>query len=92
MNIEIHYVAQLKTIRGLARETLELDQATSVRGVIDHLVRQQGNKFGQMLLNGDGTVRPSILVFVDDAQVDPEAAGSLTDGQTLTLLSPMAGG
>lgn len=92
MNIEIHYVAQIKNLRGLARETLELDQATTVRGVIDHLVRQQGNEFGQILLNHDGRLRPSILIFVDDAQVDPEAAEPLTDGQTLTLLSPMAGG
>ncbi len=92
MKIDVNYVAQLKTIRGRATETLELEQGATVRGVIDHLVRQQGTKLRDMLLNGDGTIRSSILIFVGDAQVNPECADPLTDGQTLTLLSPMAGG
>lgn len=92
MKIHVSYLAQLKSLRGQENETLELGEAPTVRGVIDHLANAHGAKLRDMLLTGEGKVRTSILIFAGEDQVDPESLEPLTDGQTLTLLSPMAGG
>ncbi len=92
MKIHVTFVAQLKAIRGAACETLELNEGATVRGVIDHLVENHGTKMREALLTAEGSVRPSILVFAGEGQVDPASPQALAGGQTLTLLSPMAGG
>lgn len=92
MTIHVVYVAQLKSVRGVEQETLEMDGTPSVREVLDHLAGCNGPELRDMLLTGEGRVRPSLLLFAGDRQVDPESPEPLTDGQTLTLLSPMAGG
>ena len=92
MKIHVAYMAQLKTIRGAEADTLELDEGATVRGVIDCLVENHGAKMRDVLLTGEGSVRPSILVFAGEGQVDPTSPKALAEGQTLTLLSPMAGG
>lgn len=92
MKIHVTYLAQLRAQRGRENDTLELDDGATVRGVIDHLADLHGAKLREMLLTGQGRVRPSILIFADKDQIDPESHEPLADGQTLTLLSPMAGG
>ncbi len=92
MTINVVYVAQLKAVRGVDQETVEMDGTPSVRAVLDHLASCNGSELRNMLLTSEGNVRPSILVFAGDRQIDPESPDPMTDGQTLTLLSPMAGG
>ncbi len=92
MKIHVTFVAQLKTVRGVECETLELEEGATVRGVIDRLVESHGAEMRDALLTAEGSVRPSILVFAGEGQVDPTNPKALADGQTLTLLSPMAGG
>ena len=92
VKIHVNYLAQLKPFCGRERETVEMGGAPTIRAVLGHLVEAHGPKLRDMLLTGEGRVRPSILVFADEHQVDPESPEPLADGQTLTLLSPMAGG
>ncbi len=92
MKIHVMYFAQLKALRGAECDTLELDEGATVRGVIDRLVENHGAKMRDALLTGEGSVRPSILVFAGEGQVDPASPKALAGGQTLTLLSPMGGG
>jgi len=92
MTIDLTYVAQLKAATGTGRETLDVPAGTTVRGLIDLLVQRHGDDLASLLLDDGGNVRPSILVFRGETQSDGADTTPLTDGEALTLLTPLAGG
>jgi hypothetical protein len=54
-------------------------------------VRHPG-PFGQLVLTPEGELLPSILLCVNDQQVDPASDDPLPDGATVTFLSAISGG
>jgi len=92
MKIHVKYLAQLKNIRGQDQDTLELPSGATIREAIVCLIDKHATKLRDVLLTNAGDLRPSILIFTGDGQIDLASSEVLTDGQTLTLLSPMAGG
>ncbi len=82
----------MKPAAGTPAETLELAGPCPARDVVPLLAERHGDPLRRLLLDADGRVRPTILVFVGDEQVVPEQDVTLRDGDTVTLMTPLAGG
>jgi molybdopterin converting factor small subunit len=92
MTITVHYTAQLRHAAGLASEPIEVPAAATVADLLTLLVQRHGPVLGGLLLAANGRPEETVLVFVGDEQVGPGSATLLREGDTVTLLSPIAGG
>ncbi len=92
MRITVTYETQLKRAVGTASEEFVLPDEATVSEAIQAISDRHGKSLSRMLLNEDGAVRPSVLVFVADEQVTPDDSVNLTDGASITLMSPISGG
>jgi molybdopterin converting factor small subunit len=90
MQVTILYMAQLKQAAGTAAEQVQLDAPCSVLDLVRRVAHQHGDPLRRLLLDGSGAIQPTNLFFVGDEQVP--ATALLTDGQVVTILSPIAGG
>ncbi len=91
MKIAVRYMAQLRQAAGVAAEVVELDEAGSLADLLRLLAERRGAELCRLLLANNGSPQPTLLVFVGDAQADVSRT-TLTDGDEVTLLSPIAGG
>jgi molybdopterin converting factor small subunit len=89
MRITVRYLAQLKQAAGIATEVVTSDERTP-HGLLLSLIERHGDALRRLLLDADGEPTATILVFVNDRQVEPGM--ELHDGDVVTLLSPIAGG
>ena len=92
MEVEVQYAAQLKSRAGTAREKVCVPGGTTVRGLLEHLASKHGQPFRELVFREDGSVRPSVLVFMGDKQIGKDLERPLEEGAELLLLSPVAGG
>ena len=92
MKVTVHYLAQLRRAAKLAAEEVELEAPATLANVLALLVQRHGDELRRMLLDDAGSLRSGLLVFVNDEQaVHPEQI-FLKDGDSITFLSPIAGG
>jgi molybdopterin converting factor small subunit len=92
MKVTVKYMAQLKQAAGVSDEVVDLEQACTVPQLIQHLVARHAEPFRRILLDSDGGVHHSILLFIGDEQVRGDSPRLLQDGDLVTFLAPMAGG
>lgn len=92
MNVTVTYETQLKRATGATAETVDVPHGSSIVDVIQAVVQRHDDQVSGMLLGSDGNVRPSILIFLGEEQISPDATRKLTDGDTVTLMSPISGG
>ncbi len=92
MQITVEYAAQVKRAAGVASETIDIDESASLSDLVTQIVANRDEALRTVLLDGESNIHRSILVFVDDEQVRESDAVKLTDGQTVTFLSPISGG
>ena len=92
MQITLEYVAQIKMAAGKASETLTVEKEALLGSVLKDAAPRLGAEFSALLFDDAGTFRPSLLIMVNDEQVDPNPAFPLNDRDRITLLSPMSGG
>jgi molybdopterin converting factor small subunit len=91
MRIAVRYMAQLKTVAGVATETVELADSATTADLVARLVERHSG-LRSLLHNPTGNVQSTILIFIGDQQADTQQAQTLRDGDVVTLLSPIAGG
>ena len=91
MHIGVRYLAQLKLAAGVAAESIDLAHAATVTDLVAAVANRPG-ALRELLLDANGCLHPTVLVFVGDTQADPGATTPLRDGDIVTLLSPIAGG
>ncbi len=92
MKINVQYMAQLKHSAGTASETVELPDDADLAGLLNALSQQHGDPLRSLLLSNGGCIQPAMLIFVNDQQARQDDAIALRDNDTITLLSPIAGG
>ena len=92
MQVTVSYMAQVKRAAGTATETVELATGSTVGDLVSQVAERHGDELRKLILNADGTVRPTILLFVGEEQVVGEGDRELADGQEVTFVSPVAGG
>ncbi len=90
MRITVHYLAQLKHAAGVGAETVDVEEGCTLPLLIRQLAARHGDDFRRIVLDEQGGIQPSLLVFAGEDQIDGSRA--LRADETVTLLAPMAGG
>ena len=92
MRITVQYTAQIKQAAGIASEAIDVSEPCTVQDVISRVAQAHGEPLKGLLLNPDGLVQRSILLFVGDDQVRCHKPVKLNDQDVVTILSPISGG
>lgn len=92
MKVTVEYTAQVKQAAGISAEEVELDKTCSVQDLVTWIAAAHGDPLRGILLDADGDVHPSLLLFVGDTQVRPRDSAPLNDRDVVTILSPISGG
>lgn len=92
MKVKFEYFAQVRKAAGVESETLELGEATELAAALAQVAGQRGEDFRAIVLDEAGAVRPSLLVVVNGQPATRGQARELADGDSVSLLSAVAGG
>ncbi len=92
MKIKVEYSAFLRHHCQLETEELDLQNSCSMQQLIGMLVDRLGEPFRSTVLDRSGMLRPSLILSVNERQVDWENPLELHDGDSVALLTPIAGG
>ena len=92
MNITVEYAAQVKKAAGIAAETLDVPDATTAQGIVRQVADAHGAALSELILDAEGRLHPSILMFVGDDQIAWDTALTLQNSDVVTILSPVSGG
>lgn len=90
MEIKVAFTTQLKAAIGKSEASLVLHDSATVRDAIEALVSSYPAEVALLVLNESQELLPSIVLCVNDQQVDDK--WPLSDGDTVTLLSAISGG
>jgi len=92
MQITIFYTAQIKSITGKSDELLKLTGSSSLVEVLNERCNIYGDQFRMLIFTAEETIRPSLVISINNEQVIPGKETILKDGDEIILLSPIAGG
>ena len=94
MKIQFSYTGQLASAAGAVEETVELADDASVLVALRNRIEKHGGKFAELLADDSGEPRSTLLVALNDEQVAGDAYEStaLAEGNSLMLMTPIAGG
>ncbi len=92
MLITVQYTTQLKAEIGLAEEHIEVPEKATVNDVLSVIGEQHSDAFRRLVVDSDGNLLPSILLCVNDEQIDAADETILSDSSVITLLSAISGG
>jgi len=84
MKILVEYHAQARAAVGSGRESIELGDGATVRQLLDRLTALHGDAMRAMLSTS--------LIFVGDEQVKKDGRVDLSDGDVVSVISPISGG
>lgn len=92
MKVFVKYSAQARIATGVSSEEVDLDEPTTVHDLVLRLARQHGAAFRRFALDAKGCPHPSLLVAIGNDQVRPGDPRKVTSGETVTIITPIAGG
>ena len=92
MKITIQYWAQARQAANTGSETLDLDPSCSVPQLLQRLSDLHGDALRRIILSPDNRPHPSIVLVLCDQQISPDSPNPLQDGDTLSIIPPIAGG
>ena len=92
MKIRVRYSAQLAHVLGTVGETVDLEADADLGDLMASVAGSHGERFREMVLDGDGRIRAGMLVAIDGEEVQPGREPALRDGNEILLLMPIAGG
>ncbi len=89
MQVHVEYVAQVRTAAGVSSESLTVPDGSTVQALVVAACEQH-EELVKVLCSEAGQLHPSILVFRGEEPCEPGSV--LSDGETVTFLSPISGG
>lgn len=89
MNVTVRYHSQLRQQAGAASEAVQVPEGATVLDLLRAIAGQRAD-LSLHLLDEGRSKRPSLLVFVNERQVEDKHA--LRDGDEVILMTPIAGG
>ena len=92
MKLQVLFTTQLKTALGRGRDEIELPGSPTVRDLLEHLGELHGDAFRQFVWDRPGELRQSMLICVGSECVGRDLTTVLSEGDEITLLSPVSGG
>ena len=92
MKVKVEYTAQLKAIAGVSWEYLDTDEDIDLLKLIDIISGKHGKKLKEYIMTDDGTVLPAMMLAINNERVYANDSVILKEDDTVSFLSPMAGG
>jgi len=92
MEIKIKFTAQLKDIVGQGVDKITLEENEKIQSVLLRLSDRYGEKFKSILFDASGLYRNSILLVLNQYQINYEDNVVLNDGDEIAIMSPISGG
>ena len=92
IRVTVDYWAQLRDASGRACEVVQLPPNSTVMQLLTYLAERHGEPLRRLLLDNAGRPLRSNLIMVADRVVASPDSLELSDGVTVALLSPLAGG
>ena len=92
MKITLRYTSQLATAAGTSEEDIEVADGIGLVELLGNLSIEHGPEFSKFVVNDDGTPVATLVVAVNDTQVDLRNDLSLEDNSEVILITPMSGG
>ncbi len=92
MQITVQYEAQARRAAGTGSESIDVADECRVADCIRQVADAHGSRLKPVLINDDGDVQPTLLIFLNDSQIAHHDDIQLSNGDTLTLMPPISGG
>lgn len=92
MYVVLNYMGQLRQLAGTESERKEYSEPVSLLEVLRDAAGGHDPRFAKILFTDEGELRRSVMVLVNEATVSKDPLPSLSDGDEVTLLTPIAGG
>ena len=93
MEITVQYTGQLANLTGTHEESAILEEGATLEELVSELVSRHGDEYSDLLLTGEGSLRPSLLVIFDGEQAEGRPDSLKLDGvKSVMLMTPIAGG
>ncbi|MBS7653122.1 MAG: ubiquitin-like small modifier protein 1 [Candidatus Bathyarchaeia archaeon] len=94
MEVEVRYYAILRELAGKRFEKVALPEGSSVRDVIDLLVKRYGEGFERYIYDNEKRLRSYLSYMLNGININSLKGFEtpLRDGDILSLLPPIGGG
>ena len=92
MKVTLKYMGQLRHLTGKNEEPIECREGLGLTDLIAKASKQYDPHFVDIVLDSTGTIRPSLMIIINGITASKDAAPNLSDGDTITLLTAIAGG
>lgn len=94
MEVEVRYYALLRELAGKRSEKVILPEGSSVRDLIELLVKRYGEGFERYIYDGEKRLRGYLSYMVNGVNINSldGLETRLRDGDILSLLPPVGGG
>jgi MoaD family protein len=92
MKVTLKYMGQLRHLTGKNEEQIECSEGSSLTDLLTKASGKYDPHFVDIVLDSTGTIRPSLIIIINGITASKDAAPNLSDGDTITLLTAIAGG
>jgi molybdopterin converting factor small subunit len=94
MKVAIQFEAQLRQVAGSGNVEIDVPDGGNLLKALQQVASSGSDELRDRLFTAEGTVQPSVLVFVNDQPVSSQFANVhvLNAGDTILLLPPISGG
>jgi molybdopterin converting factor small subunit len=92
MKVTVEYTAQIRRAAGVSVEDYSVGEGCTADALLRQIADRHGNDLGRFLVTESGQPQSTLLAFISDSQIRWGEDTPLSDGQTVTLLSPISGG
>ena len=92
MKVTLNYMGQLRSLTGKDSDKVECSQGASLADLLTEAAKKYDRQFANIVLDGTGIIRPSLIIIIDGVSADKDAPPNLSDGDSITLLTAIAGG
>ena len=93
MTISVTYTGQLAEAAGRSDESVDVDPGATLATLLDTVTDRHGDKFTNMLRDGSGSLRSTVLVVLDGTQATGDRESLPLDGvNEIMFMTPIAGG
>lgn len=90
MKVRLNLSAHLRSAAGRGEMEIALPGSARVADAIVAAAREAGARLAEAVLDPHGKPRDALLLFVNDEQTTH--AGTLSDGDDVTVIAPISGG
>ena len=92
MKVVVVFYGQARVAAGCERTTVEVPDGCTAADAVLRAAAPLPPELRNFLLDAEGRPRRSVLLAVEQRQVSWDARDPLCDGDTVTVLPPIAGG